>query len=334
MGACPHYPSRHSFHTPNFRGAIDALVQCIYTINSVGTSSFTLDPSGYAANFEGLVQCIEDLNFTMSGITSGGGGGTTVQAGSGIYFTTSGTATVINATAPAIQAGSGIYLTSSGVATVINATVTSASGAVFTAGSGLYLVNGSQFNINYDNVFQNSVSGHIFGAGDNTVSYSGNTVTISGSGITGGGGGGGGGVSVTVSGGPSAGYGNGSLWFDTNEGRLFVYASGNGVSDPAWYQTNAEALAYKSEVPPSGAGFNAPPRDGSLWFNNLMGSLFVYDATSSGWYETGPSRGLSYSVGAPAASTEGAVWVESGTNLVKVWNGSAWADISIDGGVY
>jgi hypothetical protein len=303
MGACPHYPSRHSFHTPNFEGTIAALVQCIYTISGVGTSSFTIDPSGYASNFEGLVQCIEDLNFTLSGISAGGGGGA-IQAGSGIYFTASGTTTVINSTA--------------------------ASGTTFSAGSGLYLVGGTQFNVNYDQVFQNSVSGHIFGAGSNTVSYSGNTVTISGSTA----GGGGGGASVTVSGNPTAGYNTGSLWFDTNEGRLFVYASGNGVTDPAWYQTNAEALAYKGENPPSGAGYNAPPRDGSLWFNNLMGSLFVYDATSSGWYESGPSRGLSYSVGAPAASTEGAVWVESSTNLVKVWNGSSWADISIDGGVY
>lgn len=307
MASCPHYPSRHSFHTPNFKGTIAALVQCIYTISGVGTSSFTIDPSGYASNFEGLVQCIEDLNFTMSGISAGGGGGTTIKAGSGIYFTASGTATVINAT------------------------VTSASGTVFTAGSGLYLTNGTQFNINYDQVFQSSVSGHVLGAGDNTVIYSGNNLTVSG---TGGGGGGGGGASVTVSGNPTAGYSTGSLWFDTSEGRLFVYASGNGVTDPAWYQTNAEALAYKGENPPSGAGYNAPPRDGSLWFNNLMGSLFVYDAVSSGWYESGPSRGLSYSTGAPAASTEGAVWVESGTNLVKVWNGSSWADISIDGGVY
>jgi hypothetical protein len=304
MGACPHYPSRHSFHTPNFEGTIAALVECIYTISGVGTSSFTIDPSGYASNFEGLVQCIEDLNFTLSGISAGGGGGA-IQAGSGIYFTASGTSTVINATA--------------------------ASGTTFSAGSGLYLVGGTQFNVNYNQVFQGSVSGHILGAGDNTVSYSGNTVTVSGSGITGGGGGG---ASVTVSGNPTAGYNTGSLWFDTNEGRLFVYASGNGVTDPAWYQTNAEALAYKGENPPSGAGYNAPPRDGLLWFNNLIGSLFVYDATSSGWYESGPSRGLSYSVAAPAPSTEGAVWVESTTNLVKVWNGSAWADISIDGGVY
>lgn len=304
---CPTHGSEpRALHTHNFAGIVQVIDQLIETVSGVGTISYSRCPYGYPWNFEGVVRALEDLNTSISGITTGGGG-TSIQAGSGIYFTASGTTTVINAT------------------------VTSASGTVFTAGSGLYLV-GTEFNINYNNVFQGSVSGHIFGAGDNSVAYSGNTVTISGSGTAGGGGGGG--VSVTVSGSPAAGYGNGSLWFDTNEGRLFVYASGNGVSDPSWYQTNAEALAYKGESPPSGAGYNAPPRDGSLWFNNLMGSLFVYDATSSGWYETGPSRGLSYGIAAPAPSTEGAVWVESSTNLVKVWNGSAWADISIDGGVY
>jgi hypothetical protein len=50
----------------------------------VGTASFTIDPSGYAANFEGLVQVIEDLNWTLSGVNSGGA----VIAGSGIYTTT------------------------------------------------------------------------------------------------------------------------------------------------------------------------------------------------------------------------------------------------------
>jgi hypothetical protein len=300
MPTDPHYPSRHSFHPPNFRGAIAALVQCIYTVSGVGTTSFTIDPSGYASNFEGLVQCIEDLNFTLSGVSAGGG-------------------------VSSIQAGSGIYLTSSGTSTVINATVTSASGVTYTAGSGLFLV-GSEFNINYSNVFQGSVSGRLFGAGDNTVSYSGNTVTISGSGTTGGGGGG---LSVVVSGSPGVGYSNGSLWFDTNQGRMFVYASGNGVTAfPDWYQTNAEALAYKSEQPPSGTGSNAPARDGSLWFNTLLGSLFVYDATTSGWYETGPSRGISYSAAAPAPSTEGAVWVDSDSVLLSVWNGSAWVPAS------
>lgn len=271
MPACPHYPSRHSLHTPNFGGAIAALVECINTISGVGTTSFTIDPSGYAANFEGLVQVIEDLNFTMSGITAGGGGGS--------YF----------------------------------------------AGSGLYLVGGDTFNVNFDTVYQQVVSGHFFAEADLAVTFSGNNVVYSGSQ---GGGGGGGGTSVTVGTSPASGFTDGSLWFDTNEGRLFVYASGASVSDPDWYQTNAEALAYKSEEPPSGAGYNAPPRDGSLWFNTLIGNLFVYDAVSSGWYEAGPSRSFAYGAAAPSPSVEGAGWLDSNVNTLKVWNGTAWVAIA------
>lgn len=307
MPACPHYPSRHSLHAPNFEGAIAALVECIYTVSGVGTTSFTIDPSGYASNFEGLVQVIEDLNFTMSGISAGGGGGADIAAGSGIYLTTSGTYSIINAT------------------------VVSASGITYTAGSGLYLVGGSEFNVNFDTVFQNSVSGHLIGQGTNTITYSGNTAFISGTSA----GGGGGGASVTVSGAPGSSYAAGDLWFDTNQGRLFVYASGNGIPSPAWYQTNADAIVTKSELPPSGTGLNAPNRDGSLWFNTLVGNLFVYDAASSGWYETGPSRSFAYGAMPPAAtSTAGAGWLDTNVNRLKVWNGTTWADIDVDGGVY
>lgn len=307
LAPCPTHGSTYrALHEHNFRGIVEVIELLLDTVSGVGTTSYSRCAVGYPWNFEGVVRALEDLNTTISGIQGGGG-------------------------ASAIQAGSGIYFTASGTATVINATVTSASGITYTAGSGLYLVNGSQFNINYNNVFQNSVSGHIFGAGDNTVSYSGNTVTISGSGTTGAAGGG---VSVTVSGAPGTNYSNGSLWFDTNEGRLFVYASGNGVSSPAWYQTNADAIVNKGELPPSGAGLNAPQRDGSLWFNTLVGNLFVYDALSSGWYEAGPSRSFAYGAAAPPPSTQGAGWLDTTVNRLKVWNGSTWADIDIDGGVY
>ena len=119
----------------------------------------------------------------------------------------------------------------------------------------------------------------------------------------------------------------GAIWFDTAEGRLFVYDTAG-----QWSQTNAEALVLKSEIPPSGAGLNAPPRDGSLWFNTLMGNLFVYDATSSGWYETGSTRTFAYSSTAPAPSVPGAGWFNSDSEQIKVWNGSEWADITISGG--
>jgi hypothetical protein len=142
--------------------------------------------------------------------------------------------------------------------------------------------------------------------------------------VQGGGGGSVSGSSVTVGTAPDAGYTTGALWFDTNEGRLFVYASGSSVPEPDWYQTNAEALVYKSEEPPSGAGYNAPARDGSIWFNTLLGSLFVYDATSSGWYEASASQKAPYTPAAPSPTAEGALWVDSSANQLKVWDGSAW----------
>lgn len=316
LAPCPTHGSNfRALHEPNFRGIVEVIEQLLDTVSGVGTTSYARCAVGYNYNFEGIVRALEDLNTTISGIK---GGGADIQAGSGIYLTASGDVTVVNTSASTVQAGSGIFFTASGTTTVINATITSASGAVFTAGSGLYLVNGTQFNVNYDSVFQNSVSGHIIGQGSNTVTYSGNTVTISGAG---------GGASVTVSGSPSANYGAGDLWFDTNEGRLFVYASGNGVTQPAWYQTNFDAIVTKSDVPPSGTGLNAPQRDGSLWFNTLVGNLFVYDATTSGWYETGPSRSVAFGAAAPPPSTEGAGWYDTANQHLRIWDGTNWIQV-------
>ena len=296
LAPCPTHGSNfRALHEHNFRGIVEVIDQLLVTVSGVGTTSYSRCALGYPWNFEGIVRALEDLNTSISGITTGGGGGADIQAGSGIYFTASGTATVINAT------------------------ITSASGTIYTAGSGLYLVDGIEFNINYDNVFQNSVSGRIFGEGTNTVIYSGNTVTISGEDT-----GGGGGSAVIVSGDPGTGYNTGSLWFDTEEGRLFVYASGNGVTDPAWYQTNTDAVVLKGEEPPSGYGLNAPPRDGSVWFNTFVGNLFIYDAVTSGWYEASPARSVAYSAGAPSPSAQGAGWYDTNTQNLRIWNGSTW----------
>jgi hypothetical protein len=293
LAPCPTHGSTYrALHEHNFRGIVEVIELLFDTVSGVGTTSYSRCAVGYPWNFEGVVRALEDLNTTISGISS--------------------------STVSAIQAGSGIYFTASGTATVINATVVSASGITYTAGSGLYLV-GTEFNVDYDDVFQNSVSGHVFGEGVNTVSYSGNTVTISGTDVKG--------TTVVVSGSPGSSYGTGDLWFDTNEGRLFVYASGNGVTDPAWYQTNAEAIVTKSDVPPSGSGPNSPQRDGSLWFNTLVGNLFVYDATSSGWYETSPSRSFAYGAIPPSATVEGSAWLDSITSTLQVWNGTSWITV-------
>ncbi len=187
-----------------------------------------------------------------------------------------------------------------------------ASGITIQAGSGIYLSDGGS-KVNLDAIGQGSV----------TILYSGNTAIISGTDTQGGGGGG---SSVIISGVPTPGYSTGSLWFDTNEGRLLVYASGGEVQNPDWYQTNAEGIALMSDTPPSGAGHNSPPRDGSIWFNTLMGSLFIYDSLASGWFENGPTRSVAYGPGAPAPRAPGQAWFSPDTNSLKIWNGTSWVD--------
>jgi len=68
-----HYPSRHSFHPPNFEGIVNALVECNISLSGVGTKSYTADPSGYTSNFAGVIKAIEDFNVSVSGIEAGGG---------------------------------------------------------------------------------------------------------------------------------------------------------------------------------------------------------------------------------------------------------------------
>lgn len=73
--------------------------------------------------------------------------------------------------------------------------------------------------------------------------------------------------------------GDGSFWFDTRQGRLFVAEKGE------WFQTNgAEAFVHIGNEPP------ARQMPGCLWFDTRQGKTFVYlDAVSSGgeagWYQ-------------------------------------------------
>lgn len=147
-------------YSQSFEGIITVITDIIGTVSGVGTTSFTLSSEGYPANFGGVVSALSDLNSTISGISGGGGGSALIAAGSGIYITTSGSYDVINAT------------------------ITSASGLLYTAGSGLYLAGSSEFNVDFNKVFQGSVSGQVLAEGSNTVLSSGNYITISGTDVS------------------------------------------------------------------------------------------------------------------------------------------------------
>lgn len=261
-------------------------------------------------NFRGIVEVIDDLFLTISGVV-----GTTSYSRCAVGYPWNFEGIVraledLNTTISGIQgganiaAGSGIYTTTSGDVTLINSAIVGGSGVYITYSGSYVEVNASV----------TSASGIIYTAGSGLYLSDGGTRFNA---LRTGGG-------VTVSGSPATPTANGDLWFDTNQGRLFVYASGTGVSEPAWYQTNSDSFVLKGEVPPSGAGLNAPPRDGAIWFNTLVGNLFIYDAVTSGWYESGPSRSFAYGSTAPAPATEGAGWYSTADNTLKVWNGSSW----------
>lgn len=246
-------------------------------------------------NFFGIVAVIDQLIDTISGV------GTTSYTRCPYGYPANFEGVVraledLNATTSGISAGGGGGpVITSGVAT----------------GSGLYAsISGDLILFNLDSRAEGSVS----------LTYDANTAVYSGSASSSPGGG----ASVTVSGAPGTGYSAGDLWFDTNEGRLFVYASGNDVESPDWYQTNAEGIALMSDLPPSGGGENAPARHGSIWFNQLAGSLFVYDAQTSGWYETGPQRSVAYGAAPPSPPVAGAGWYDTIDSALKVWNGTSW----------
>jgi hypothetical protein len=95
---------------------------------------------------------------------------------------------------------------------------------------------------------------------------------------------------------------------------MFVYAPSPATAShrPRGIRPTPKPLRTRGEQPPSGAGFNAPPRDGSLWFNNLLGSLFVYDAVlRAAGTNLRRSAPPAYGAAAPAPVTEGVTWIDS-----------------------
>jgi hypothetical protein len=80
----------------------------------------------------------------------------------------------------------------------------------------------------------------------------------------------------------------GDLWYNTNNGGLFVfYDDGNGG---VWVQTTSApgtASAQASDTPPTN------PTEGQLWFNSEVGNMFIWycDETSCQWIETASISG-------------------------------------------
>lgn len=90
---------------------------------------------------------------------------------------------------------------------------------------------------------------------------------------------------LTVSDTPPANPTTGSMWFESDTAKTFVYY------DSFWVEINAGSLSstYVSDTPPSG------PTVGSLWYESDSGSMFIY--YDSQWIELGGSSSYNQIIG-------------------------------------
>ncbi len=58
--------------------------------------------------------------------------------------------------------------------------------------------------------------------------------------------------------------------------------------------------------------------------NSLMGNLFVYDAVTSGWYETAPTYTPAYGSSPPISLVEGSTFVDNSIDFMRYWDGTEW----------
>lgn len=134
----------------------------------------------------------------------------------------------------------------------------------------------------------------------------------------------------------------GDLWWNSIDGRLFIYysdpdgdvwvdASPNGGSDD---ETTNVGI---STQPPTNAVV------GDLWWNSEDGRLFIYydDPDGPVWVDASPNGGqdetlVGISTNAPTPGVEGQLWWNSDEGRLYIYytdiNGSQWVDASPNGG--
>lgn len=164
------------------------------------------------------------------------------------------------------------------------------------------------------------------------------------------GGSGGGGVNgsvVIISPTPPTNPVSGQLWWNSSDGRLFVYyidatseqwvdASPNGSGGGGGVTGSVVAVG---DQPPSN------PVDGQLWWNSVDARLFVYyiDATSEQWVDASPNGGTpgqvtttTVSDTAPTNPSEGDLWWNTADGRLFIWyedsTSDQWVDASPNGG--
>jgi hypothetical protein len=109
----------------------------------------------------------------------------------------------------------------------------------------------------------------------------------------------------------------GQLWFQSTNGKTFVYY------DSSWIEVGGVGSGARMV---SSSSAPASPLEGSMWFDTDTAQTFVY--YDSQWIEIGAS-GVTASVqdSAPAAPVSGQIWFNSLTGGTYVYYGTNWIEV-------
>jgi hypothetical protein len=109
----------------------------------------------------------------------------------------------------------------------------------------------------------------------------------------------------------------GQLWFQSTNGKTFVYY------DSSWIEVGGVGTGARMV---SSSSAPASPLEGSMWFDTDTAQTFVY--YDSQWIEIGAS-GVTASVqdSAPAAPVSGQIWFNSLTGGTYVYYGTNWIEV-------
>ena len=103
--------------------------------------------------------------------------------------------------------------------------------------------------------------------------------------------------------------------------------SGSGELPPGWVPiTDDDGNII-------GSDFNPPPENGTLWFDQRQGRLFIW--IDDGFYQTNGADGIPYvQEDLPESEVPGALWYNTNTGTLYLYDGSTWSIVgSTSGGV-
>ena len=97
--------------------------------------------------------------------------------------------------------------------------------------------------------------------------------------------------------------------------------AGEGTQPPGWipeYDENGDII---------GGNWSPPPENGTLWFDERQGRLFIW--VDDGFYQTNGGDGLPF-IGAnpPSHEIPGSLWYNTTTEVLYLYDGQSWTIIS------